>query len=115
MNINGHPPASVFQPNTIANLTLLSFNVNGLGQAGKRSVVFNKLKQLKCISLLQETHCIKKDETLWENNWDGKIVFSNGSSNRKGVAILIPSNIEFELCEQKCDDEGRMLIVKLNI
>ncbi len=115
MNINGHPPASVFQPNTIPNLNLVSFNVNGLGQAGKRSVVFNSLKQLKCISLLQEIHCIKKDETRWENNWDGKIFFSNGSINNKGVAILIPSNIDFELCEKKCDDEGRMLIVKLKI
>ncbi len=100
---------------TLPNLNLVSFNVNGLGQAGKRSIVFNKLKQLNCISLLQETHCIKKDEKLWEDNWDGKIFFANGSSNSKGVAILILNNINFELCDKKCDNEGRMLIVKLKI
>ncbi len=103
-NINSNikcPAASVFQPNTIPNLNLVSFNVNGLDQAGMRSVVFNKLKQLKCISLLQETHCIKKDVKLWEDNWDGNIFFSNGSINSKGVAIVIPSNIDFELCEKQ--------------
>ncbi len=69
---------------------------------------------LTCIALLQETHCTKKEEKLWEKNWDGKIFFSKGSSNSKGVAILIPSNINFELCENS-DNEGRMLIVKLKI
>ncbi len=38
---------------TIPNVNLVSFNVNWLGQAGKRSIVLNKLKQLNCISLLQ--------------------------------------------------------------
>ncbi len=60
---------------TLPNLNLVSFNVNGLGQAGKRSIVFNKLKQFKCISLLQVTHCIKKDEKLWEDNWMEKSSF----------------------------------------
>ncbi len=78
---------------TIHNLILVSFNVNRLGQAGKRSIVLNKLKQLNCISLLQETHCTKKDEKLWDDNWDGTFVSSNGSSNSKAVAILIPNNI----------------------
>ncbi len=41
--------------------------------------------------------------------------FSNGSSNSKGVAILFPNNIIFELCDKKYDNEGRMLIVKLKI
>ncbi len=44
-----------------------------------------------------------------------KNIFSNGSSNSKGVAILILNNINFELCNNKCDNEGRMLIVKLKI
>ncbi len=79
----------------------MTFTVNGLGQAGKTSVMFNNLKQLKRISLLQETHCIKNDEKLWEDNWDGNIFFSNGSINSKGVTILIPRNINFELCEKK--------------
>ncbi len=55
----------------------------------------------------------QKDETLLEDNWDGNIFFSNDFNNSKGVAILMPGNIDFELCEQKYDDEGRMFIVKL--
>ncbi len=98
---------------TIPNLNLVSFNVNGLGQAGKRSIVLNKLKQPNCISLLQENHCTKKDEKLWEDNWDG--FFSNGSSNSKVVVNLILKNINFKLCDKKYDNEGRMLIVKLYI
>ncbi len=40
-------------------LTLVSFNANGLGQDSKRKLVFNKLKSLDLIILLQETHSIK--------------------------------------------------------
>ncbi len=69
---------------TIRNLNLVSFNVNGLCQAGKRSIVLNKLKQLNCVSLLPETHCTKKDEKLWEDNWDG-IFFSMFLAIAKGL------------------------------
>ncbi len=37
-------------------LQLASFNVNGLSQVVKRKAIFEKLKKLNCISLLQETN-----------------------------------------------------------
>ncbi len=53
---------------TIPNVTFVLFNVNGFGQAGKRSIIFNKLKQLNSIVFLEETHCTKYDEKAWEDN-----------------------------------------------
>ncbi len=41
-----------------------------------------------------------------------KDIFSNDTSNSSGVAILLPSNIDFELCEKKCDNESRLLLLK---
>ncbi len=40
-------------------INLVSFNANGLGQDSKRKLVFDKLKSLDSIILLQETHCNK--------------------------------------------------------
>ncbi len=42
-------------------------------------------------------------------------MFSNGLSNGTGVAILFPSNFDFELCDKKCDNEGRLLLLKVKI
>ncbi len=33
----------------------------------------------------------------------------------KGVAILFPSNFDFELCDKKYDIEGRLLLLKVKI
>ncbi len=41
--------------------------------------------------------------------------FSNGLSNSKGVAIVFPPNIDFELCDKMCDNDNRMLILKVKI
>jgi exonuclease III len=100
---------------TQPHVKLLSFNVNGLGQKSKRSIIFNKVKQLKCIAFLQETHCTKPEEKVWEDQWKGKIYFSNGTSKSAGVAILFPPDLDIELCDKKCDDDGRFLLLKIKI
>ena len=50
----------------------------------------------------------------WQQEWGGKIYFSHGEFNLKGVAILIPKNLE-EICDiltVKTDDEGRLIIIE---
>ena len=111
-----YPHLSHIITNTSKNtLNLVSFNTNGLGQARKRSIIFNKLKPLNSITLLQETHCTKAIEKSWENEWGWKIYFSNGSSSSTGVATLFPPNFEFVLCDKWCDFQGRILILKIKI
>ncbi len=42
-----------------SSINLVSFNVNGLGQEEKRKSVFEKRKQLDCMSFLQEAFSTK--------------------------------------------------------
>ncbi len=79
---------------------IIFFNVNGLRKESKRSVILNKLKQFDSMVYLQETHFTKNDEKAWEDKWVVKILFSYSTSNNTGLAILIPSNIDFEFYEK---------------
>ena len=63
------------------------------------------------MSFLQETHS-KKDT---ESEWGGKILFSHGSSNSAGVAILIKNGFAFKEHSAILDPLGRYLIVKATI
>lgn len=50
------------------NCKVASFNVNGLRNENKRREVFNYLKTAKIdIALLQETHSLEDDESVWTN------------------------------------------------
>ncbi len=96
-------------------LKLASFNVYSLSQVVKRKAMFEKLKKLNCISLLQETHSTNENEKRWKNEWEGNIIFSHGTSNIRGTAILIPKNTEYQISDKYIDTEGRLIILKLKI
>ena len=76
---------------------ILSFNVNGLNGKVKRCAVFNRLKKKNSIVLLQETHSSANDEHVWKSEWGNHIVFCHGSTNSKGVAILFPEQLEYNV------------------
>ena len=67
--------------------------------------------------MLQETHAITSDHDKWENEWDGKIFYSDGQSNSRGVATLIPQELinNFELLDTKADNYGRYLLIYCKI
>ena len=96
-------------------IRLKSFNTNGLGQEDKRVAIFQKMKKLNCIILLQETHSSPYIENKWKKEWGSEMIFSHGSSKSKGVCILFPQTLEFEILETVKDTEGRLLIVKVKI
>ena len=96
-------------------MNIISFNVNGLNQNIKRQVIFEKIQKLNCIAFLQETHSSKDVENLWKNEIQGKIFFSHGTSNTTGVCIFIPQNIDYEIEDKICDEEGRIIILKVLI
>ena len=68
----------------MAELKILSFNVQGLGEIKKQKDVFNYLQDKNFdILCLQDTHQIKK------NRWEGNCYFSAApQSNARGVAIF---------------------------
>lgn len=92
-----------------------SFNVNGMAQGKKRKAIFDKLTESKGIVFMQETHSTPETENKWKEEWSGKIFFSHGSSNSKGVCILLPPSIDFNIEDKYMDNDGRVIILKIKI
>ena len=64
------------------------------------------------IIFLQETHSTKDVERQWEREWGGRILFSHGASNARGVAILFKNRFDIGVDSVKADTQGRFLAVK---
>ncbi len=78
-------------------MKIVSFNCNSLCLASKGQNVFNDLKNL-CSSFFTINTLIKQDE----KEWDGIAYYSSyDENNSKGVAILFPKELEFDLCDRK--------------
>ena len=100
------------------NISINSFNCRGLRCKSKRLSIFNWLNTTeKGVTLLQETHSDRTIEKQWEQEFEGSIFFSHGTSNSKGVALLIPSYLKslIKITEIKKDNSGRILIVHCDI
>ncbi len=96
-------------------LAIMSFNANGLGDEAKRKAVFSKLRRYNSIVFLQETHSVSDKEKEWNDEWGGKILFSHGSSNSKGAAILFPPHLDLNIEEDFRDCNGRIIGCKICI
>jgi exonuclease III len=100
-------------------LNLLSLNVRGLGNCDKKSSLFHWLKKYhdarNKIVFLQETHVTSNKEPKWKEVWDGEMEFANGTSNSRGVAILLPKCLDYEIIEIKRDPGGRYIAMKIII
>ena len=68
------------------------------------------------IILLQETHCTTKYHETWRREGDGEIYFSDGSSNSRGVAILLPKGLDYKVKDHTTDTIGRWqtLIIEID-
>ena len=88
-----------------------------MGEKIKRQAVFEKLKRKGSgIFLLQETHCTKDKEAIWKRQWGCQnIIFSNGTSSSRGVAILFTKDIEFVIEKEFIDPNGRYIIIDIKI
>lgn len=98
----------------MASLRCVSLNVNGLQAKPKRQAIFDLLRKGQYdIALLQETHCTNKIESIWKAEWGGDIIFSNGLSNSRGVAVLLKRGFDFTINHQEIDDQGRLIILQI--
>ena len=100
------------------NLILKSFNCRGLRNKIKRQSIFRWLNDInKGICLLQETHSYEMDEKEWQLEFQGDIYYSHGTSNSKGVAILIPNSFKSELnvINISRDADGRILVLNCEL
>ena len=69
---------------------MLSLNVRGLSNFKKRRPIFAWCrKQNANIIFLQETHSTRDRKKQWRAEWGAPLALAHGSSNVRGVAIII--------------------------
>ena len=93
-------------------LNMISLNVKGLNSFVKRQNILNWLRRRSPdLIFLQETYSTKKVVNVWEKEWKGDMYFSHGSNHSKGVAVLVNKNVDYEVNECICDNNGRYIII----
>ena len=91
----------------------ISLNVRGIRDSSKRNGIFTWCREKRAdVVFLQETYSSKDTEDRWSSNWDGKCLYSHGSSHSKGVLILINAHLDIELKEVIYDSDGRYILVE---
>ena len=97
------------------NLNFFSLNVRGLkSDSRKRKKIFDYFrKKTNMIVYLQETHSTPEVEQNWKDEWNGEIIFSHGSSQSRGVAVLIPKTLSWDIKDIITDSNGRYIILKI--
>ena len=55
------------------------------------------------------------NEADWKEDWGGDVYFSHGETNSKGVAILIPSNLQYSCNNIIADDKGRLVVLDITV
>ena len=94
-------------------ITLCSYNVQGLRDKMKRKKIFKYLQNLNFdICLLQETHSDSSCEQTFKMQLQGNSYLTHGDSKSRGVAVLTKRNIEVEL--KFADPNGRYIIVQID-
>ena len=103
---------------SIENLDIkcLSINIRGLNKSIKRRSVFRWIhNQNAQFIFLQETHSTQINTDFWTAEWGGKIFFSHGTSNSKGVMILINPKLDCKIENCISDRRGRYIILDVSI
>ena len=94
-------------------LKLVSLNVRGLSNFRKRRAIFTWCRKQKAdLIFLQETHSTKAGEYKWKKEWGSEIIFSHGSSNARGVAVLIKRGLDIVVEQELLNSNGRSIILK---
>ena len=99
-------------------IRVLSCNIRGLRQKTKRRQFFKYLYENKIdVTCVQETHSNKNSHKVWNAEFNGKIYYSDDTSQSKGVAILINKNLDVDHAKIKVetDKEGRYIIMKCEV
>ena len=95
---------------------MLSLNVRGLSNFKKRRAIFAWCrKQNANIIFLQETHSTHDKEKQWKAEWGAPLELAHGSSNARGVAILLRNGFNCKIKQKIVDSMGRYLGVEAEI
>ena len=96
------------------NLRISTLNARGLGNHVKRKRVYRYLKRFKSdVCFLQETHCDSKKEQVWSSEWGNKCIYSHGTTQARGVGILLNKKCAHAVDEIRRDIVGRYVMCKV--
>lgn len=95
---------------------ICTYNVNGMSDIVKRRKIFGILKQFDVdIAMLQETHSTQDSVKMWQSEWRGKIYATSSNSASKGVMILLAERLHYKIHNVETDEEGRIIIIEIEI
>lgn len=95
-------------------VNVFSLNVRGIRGKTKRKSVFGFLKKKKYdIVCLQETYITKSESEDWSKEWNGTLLFSEGTTHSAGQMILFNKNISGDY--KVIHSSKRILIVQSEI
>lgn len=98
------------------NIHILTLNVQGVRDRNKQKRVYEWSKQQKAsILFLQETHLTDDTCRAFDQQFKGLVFHSFGTSNSRGVAILIHSSVCHKVHNVYRDSDGRLLIVNIEV
>lgn len=97
-------------------IKILSANCQGLGSMEKRLDVLNYLSEKKCdIYCLQDTHTTKGSERFFRSQWNNDCLFSSGTSNSRGVAILFSKHTDYKIHNYTSDPQGNYIVSDITV
>ena len=101
----------------MAGLNIVTLNTRGMNCHSKRNKVFTWLKGMNCnIALLQETYCTQKFIKTFDRGWAGTCWHSTtDSTHSRGTCIMISNKVEFNLISKHSSDDGRIILVNIDI
>ena len=95
----------------MVNLSVESFNVKGLANDKKRKEIFHWLHEKNMnIYVLQETHSSNANVNIFQDDWEGRYLFSNKNTASADVMILFNTNFEYKLENVVTDSDERELL-----
>ena len=97
-------------------IKFLSLNVRGLSNFHKRRAIFSWCRKQKSdLIFLQETHSTIERQDQWRKEWGAPVLFSHGSTNARGVAILINNSLNITIQQSEISSDGRFIVLKADI
>ena len=100
----------------MATIKYATFNVNGLNNDLKRSLVFSKIKNMGMdVVLLQETHIMFGKIEKVKQECGVKSYWNPGPSSSSGGTATLILNPNIRSSDVKMDDDGRIITLKLKV
>jgi len=95
-------------------LSFYSFNVNGLRDKNKCQTVLKYISsKFRGVIFLQETHTNFDVEKTWSDLTGASCYFAHGTTESRGVAILVTSGTNLSVKEVTRDTEGRFIMLEV--